>query len=325
MSEPSHLVPNLNEMMEEYAEGEEGAVQETQSGALQNVETQETGVEIEQPAEETRKRKRGAEEAEAKKIEEKESDLVSEWAYFSWRDKLEHRDFIGERGFNRLISPFQEIIEKRGWHLFCEHKAPGFVDVVKEFYANMVGIKEKIVYVRGKWILYNKENIDQTFNLNERKNGSKFKKLVKEPYFQKTTELLTDGKGKWNVTRKNPHESIARGSLTEQSKVWFYFICSVILPSKHLSIVREKETVLLYAILNGYKFSVGKIIENSILSYYRGSYRGLVPHPTLITRLHILGSVEGDWEEEETCPKTSPLTLSGIIKGPQNKGKEKEA
>ena len=188
----------------------------------------------------------------------------------------------------------------------------------------MVGMKEKIVYVRGKWISFSREKIDQTFNLNERKNGSKFKKLVKEPDFQKIFDFLTNGKGKWNSTRKNPHESIARGSLTEHAKVWFYFICSVILPSKHLSTVREKEAVLLYAILKGYKFSVGKIIENSILSYYRGNYRGLVPHPALITRLCILGGVEGDWEEEETSPKVSPLTLTRIIKGPKNRGKAKE-
>ena len=123
---------------------------------------------------------------------------------------------------------------------------------------------------------------------------------------------------------KNPHESIARGSLIEQAKVWFYFICLIILPLKHLSTVNEKEAVLLYAILKGDKFSVGKIIENLILSYYKGSYKGLVPHPELITRLCILGGVEGDWEEEETCPKTSPLTLTGIIKGPKNRGKEKE-
>ena len=160
--------------------------------------------------------------------------------------------------------------------------------------------------------------------MNERKNGSKFKRLVKEPDFQKIVDLLTYEKGKWNSTRKNPHESIARGSLTEQAKGWFYFICSVLLPSKHLSIVREKEVVLLYAILKGFKFNVGKIIKNSILSYYRGSYRGLVPHPVLITRLCILGSVKGNWEEEETCPRVSPLTLIGITKGPKNKGKEKE-
>ena len=58
MSELSHLVPNLNKMMEEYAEGEEEVVQETQSGELQNEERQEIGTEIEQPLEETKKRKR---------------------------------------------------------------------------------------------------------------------------------------------------------------------------------------------------------------------------------------------------------------------------
>ena len=156
--------------------------------------------------------------------------------------------------------------------------------MVKDFYANMVGMKDKTVYVRGKWISFSREQIDQTYNLQERKNGLKFKKVLKEPDFEKIVDLLTDDKGKWNVTRKNPHESIARGTLTEQAKVLFYFLCSVILPSKHLCIVREKEVVLLCAIPKGYKFSVGKMIENSILSYYRGGYKGLIPHPTLITR-----------------------------------------
>ena len=79
----------------------------------------------------------------------------------------------------------------------------------------MVGMKDKTVYVRGKWIPFSREEIDKTYNLNERKNDSKFKKLVKEPNFQKIVDLLTDGKGKWYATKKNPHESIARGSLIE--------------------------------------------------------------------------------------------------------------
>ena len=141
--------------------------------------------------------------------------------------------------------------------------------MVKEFY-DMVSMKDKAVYVRGKWISFGREQIDQTYNLTKRKDGSKFKRLAETPNFQKIADLLTDGKGKRNTTRSNPHESITRGALTEPAKVWFYFLCSVILPSKHLCTVREKEAVLLYSILKGYKFSVGKIIENSILSYYRG-------------------------------------------------------
>ena len=225
MSEPSNLVPNLNEMMEEYTEKEEEAIQVTQEETGQEEERVEARAEPKQPMEETKKRKRVAEKARTECNDEKASDWVSKLAYFSWRDKLQHRDFIGEKGFSKWISPFQEVIESKGWHLFCEHKAPAFVDVVKEFYANMVGMKDKIVYVKGKLISFSREQIDQTYNLNERKNGSKFKKLVKETNFQKIVDLLPEGKGKWNTTRKNPHESIARGVLTEQAKVWFYFIC----------------------------------------------------------------------------------------------------
>ena len=49
------------------------------------------------------------------------------------------------------------------------------------------------------------------------------------------------------------------------------------------------KALLLYAILKGYKMNVGNIIETSILNYYRNNYRRLIPHPTTITRLCILG------------------------------------
>ena len=81
-----------------------------------------------------------------------------------------------------MVSPFHELIEIKGWHLFCEHKALGFVEVVKEFYENMVGVKDKIFNIRGKWISFSREQIYHTYNLHEKKNGSKFKRLVEAPY-----------------------------------------------------------------------------------------------------------------------------------------------
>ena len=63
--------------------------------------------------EETRMRRRGPEEARAKSREEKASDLVSECAYFTLRDKLQYKDFISERGLSKLISPFLEIVERK--------------------------------------------------------------------------------------------------------------------------------------------------------------------------------------------------------------------
>ena len=79
--------------------------------------------------EESRKMRSGNEEAESS--EQKASDWVSDMAYIVWRDKLQHKDFIRERGFKKWVSLFQELVESKGWHLFYEHKAPRFVDVLK--------------------------------------------------------------------------------------------------------------------------------------------------------------------------------------------------
>ena len=138
---------------------------------------------------------------------------------------------------------------------------------------------------------------------------------------KKIVDFLTGGKG--NSTKKNPHDSIPRGSLTEEAKVWFYFIAYVIIPTKHLCTIRENKAIMLYALLKGYKFDVGKIIETSIKTFHKIVKRGLIPHLATITRLCILAGVKGVWAEEETCPKLSPLTLTGVIKGPNNR-KRKE-
>ena len=79
------------------------------------------------------------------------------------------------------------------------------------------------------------------------------------------------------------------------------------------------------ALLKGYKFDAGEIIESSIRRFQKNVKRGLIPHPAMITRLYILAGVNGIWAEEETCSKVSPLTLTRVIKGPKSiKRKELE-
>ena len=170
---------------------------------------------------------------------------------------LKDRGFIAERGFKKVISPFAEMLEKRGWQSLGEHKEPGYASLVKELFANMV---EK----EGK----------RLFNLRVEKDASKFKKQIKAPEHQKIVDLLTAGKGKWKGTKKTPFKSIAIGDLTEKAKVWFYCISSILFPSKHLSTLRREEAILLYALLKGYKLNVGKIIEKSILGYSESKCRG---------------------------------------------------
>ena len=94
-------------------------------------------------------------------------------------------------------------------------------------------------------------------------------------------------------------------------------------PNKHVCTVREQEANILYAILKGYKLNAGAVIENSIMRYHEGNKRGMIPHPETITMLCIRDGVKENWVEEEECPNASPLTLTGISKGPR-KQKKKE-
>ena len=173
----------------------------------------------------------------------------------------------------------------------------------------MIDMKEDSVRIRGIWVPMGYVRINEVLQIKDPKNGSKYKKLIREPNHEKVVDFLTTGKGKWSSTKKNPHESINRGSLTEEAKVWFYFIASVMIPTKHLSTIGEQEAIILYALLKGYKFDVGKIIETSIRCFHKNVKRGLIPHPATITRLFILAGVRGIWAEEETC-NTSKYTLA---------------
>ena len=125
----------------------------------------------------------------------------------------------------------------------------------------MTEMKEDSVYVRGIWVPMDHERINEVLQIKDPKNRSKYKKLLKDPNHEKIVNFLTTVKGKWSSIKKNPHESISRGSLIEEAKVWFYFISFVIISTMHLSTIREQEALILYALLKGYKFDVGKIIE----------------------------------------------------------------
>ena len=78
---------------------------------------------------------------------EGEKEFISAKARALWNNQMADKGFISERGFGKLISPFAEIIEKKCWEFFCTHKVPGFFTMAREFYANMVGMREGSVYV----------------------------------------------------------------------------------------------------------------------------------------------------------------------------------
>ena len=147
------------------------------------------------------------------------------------------KGFIGERGFSQLISPFKELIEQRGRGKFCKHYKTGYATIVREFYSNLVGRKKNSVFVEGVWVPYGAETINAMYGMEGRKHGSKYKKLADSPDREKIARRLTDGKVKWGQGQ-GEKKVINRGDLTEEAKVWFYFLAFMLIPTKHVCTVR---------------------------------------------------------------------------------------
>ena len=310
MDETSNLVPNLEEIMEEYVQPEEEIRQEE---PMEKMPTEA----LEAPAVSEERTDKGKGKAREEEVE----DFVSEEAYSNWKKHYTNKGFVAKRRFRNPITPFKEMIEQRGWEALCAHQKSGYAAVVKEFNSNLVGRKDNTVFVRGAWVPYGAKAINEAYRMARHKHGSKFKKLLENPNFKKIAKKLTDGKAQLGQGEGGP-KTLNRGSLTEEAKVWFYFLASVLIPTKHLCTVREQEAIMLYAILKGYKLNVGIIIENSIMRYHEGNKRGLIPHPATITVLCLKVGVKGVWEEEEEVPLTSPLLLIGVSKGPRNQKKK---
>ena len=100
---------------------------------------------------------------------------------------------------------------------------------------------------------------------------------------------LTNSLGQWQRTKTIRNSYIDRGGLTEVNKVWFYFVNSVLTPSKHISTMRQDRAILLCALVKGCCLNVRKIVEQSILDYIENNFSRNIPHPALITLLCIKG------------------------------------
>ena len=174
MAAPQENVANLNKLIDEIMREDVEAVEEVQ---LENQLEEEGNVNQGNPLEE--------EEQPEKEITEEEKDFISQEAKELWNKVMADKEFVCERGFGKLVSPFSEVMKKRGWEFFYEHKAPGFSALVREFYANMVGIKDDSVYVRGVWVPFDDRRINEVFKLRDFEDGSKYKKLLENPNYKK--------------------------------------------------------------------------------------------------------------------------------------------
>lgn len=72
-----------------------------------------------------------------------------------FEELIEPRKILEEKGFQfppkplGIVQTIQAIIARWGWVDFCQHRMDPVVQIVKEFYANMLGQEQKTIWVRN--------------------------------------------------------------------------------------------------------------------------------------------------------------------------------
>ena len=158
------------------------------------------------------------------------------------------------------------------------------------------------VVIREKWVPCDEGTINKVFGL-MKVDSEKFRALYKEPNYDLILQELTDGSKQWSINVNQEVMAFPRTGLTEVAKIWFYFVSSKLVPSKHLSMIERDKALLPYSIVKGYKFNVGKVNEILILE---SVYHKVITHPSLITKLCELAEVPIK-DNEEKCPPMQPL------------------
>ena len=97
MAETSNLVPNLEEIMEEYVQPEEEIRQEEPMEKMPTDAPEAPTVSEEM-----------TDKGKGKAREEEVEDFVSEEAYSNWKKHYANKGFVAERRFRNPITPFKE-------------------------------------------------------------------------------------------------------------------------------------------------------------------------------------------------------------------------
>lgn len=112
----------------------------------------------------------------------------------------------------------------------------------------------------------------------------------------------------WSISKKGAM-TVPRSSLAPQSKVWYHFLKTLLLPSMTMHIVSKDCMLLLDSIIAGRPINVGKIINKELYACARKS-GGILWFPALITGLCLSSGVPVYPTEERLSSRGAITTLT---------------
>ena len=192
---------------------------------------------------------------------------------------------------------------QRGWLEFIKQPQPALKTVVREFYANAKEHRDKKVFVRGKWVSFDRTAINRHYRLTNI-DDDEYSQYRLRPNTNDIIELLTQNRVRWKTT-ENDVIYFPSSGMNYEIKAWHYFIYAKLLPSGNTYEVKKERAILNYAIQKGLSIDVGRIIETSILDWLRGGTTGGLGHASLIYALCTAKNIPTTASEEVLHPQAA--------------------
>ena len=122
--------------------------------------------------------------------------FVSREAKRIYHESLFNRSFIPEHGFPTSNALFNFTIQNHSWQTLCALPIPGVAPVVLEFHSNLPFKVGTIVFVRGRWVEFGAQVINQIYCLMD-DDSAEYRALFADTYYERLMRELTHGQSVW--------------------------------------------------------------------------------------------------------------------------------
>lgn len=139
-----------------------------------------------------------------------------------------------------------------------------------EFYANwLTEIKYKTVPVRWKDVRFSTRILNEVLRT-PHCNADLFNELKDKPPYRAIHHTLCgfEPSAKWEKRKDTRrYNTLHFANFNQVAHVWSKIVCSVLLPSKHLTNVIRDRVVLVYMLMKGMSINVGVIVRQNMMKF----------------------------------------------------------
>ncbi|KAH9802215.1 hypothetical protein KPL71_001288 [Citrus sinensis] len=178
-----------------------------------------------------------------------------------YEEFVEPRKILEEKGFQfpeqltGVVQTIHNAAAKRGWLEFCKHPRDPVLQVVNEFYANLVSPDQHNIWVRNTLVLLDSRVINAFYNL-PAEITCEYAKLCDKLTPKKWTTIFTTLTIEGASWANEEGRVVNRIDLKPIAKVWVKILKSRLMPTTHTTTVSQERLVSLNVLVRGLPIDV---------------------------------------------------------------------